>query len=203
MIPVLLKLGRALGEHARRHRDASLEVHEQGLLDAWRQTAPQLLERLVSSATTGLTATARPVQARCPRCQQRRPVQSRRKRQVQTRLGAVHIERPWHHCQPCGHGWSPSDQALGLVAHQQTSAGLARWEALLGAITTFKEAASLLAELAGVQVGAETLRVQADGSAPNWKASSARRWPTSRPRTSHRTGSMTRRRGCWWSRPTG
>jgi hypothetical protein len=162
IIPALLELGRALGEHVRRHRDASLEVHEQGLLDAWRRTAPQLLERLVSSATTGMEAQARPVPARCPRCRQRRPVQSRRQRQVQTRVGSIRVERAWHHCAACGHGWSPSDQALGLVAHQQTSAGLARWEALLGAITTFKEAARLLAELAGVQVGAETLRVQAE-----------------------------------------
>jgi hypothetical protein len=117
---------------------------------------------MLTSATGGLNATARAVQARCPGCQQRRPVQSRRTRQLQTRLGAIRIERPWHHCRGCGHGWSPSDQALGLAAYQQTSSGLARWEAQLGAITTFSEAAMLLAELAGVQVGTETLRVQAE-----------------------------------------
>jgi hypothetical protein len=162
MIPALLDLGRALGEHVRKHRDASLEVHEQGLLDAVRQVAPPLLEALVSRATSGLAADGRPVRARCPSCQQRRPAQSRRKRQLQTRVGAISVERPWHHCQPCGHGWSPSDQALGLAAYQQTSSGLARWEALLGAITTFGEASMLLAEFAGVHVGTETLRVQAE-----------------------------------------
>jgi hypothetical protein len=162
MVAVLLELGRALGEHARAHRDARLEVHEHGVLEAWRRVAPRLLAAVVSRATNGLAVGARPVQARCARCQQRRPVQSRRKRQVQTRLGPIQLERPWHHCTRCGHGWSPSDQALGLAAYQQTSAGLARWEAVLGAITTFSEAASLLAELAGVQVGTETLRVQAE-----------------------------------------
>ena len=49
-----------------------------------------------------------------------------------------------------------------MAPYQQTSAGLARWEAALGAITTFREAARLLADLAGVQVGSETLRTQAE-----------------------------------------
>jgi hypothetical protein len=39
---------------------------------------------------------------------------------------------------------------------------LARWQATLGAITTFREAARLLDELAGVQVGSETLRTHAE-----------------------------------------
>jgi hypothetical protein len=85
---MLLALGRALGEHVREHRDASLEVHEQGVLDALRLVAPRLLETMVIRATSGMDASTRPVQARCPTCQQRRPVQSRRTRQVQTRVGS-------------------------------------------------------------------------------------------------------------------
>jgi hypothetical protein len=77
-------------------------------------------------------------------------------------VGPIQIERPWHHCTACGHGWSPSDQALELSAYQQTSRGLAQWEARLGALTTFQEAAQLLAELTGVHVGTETLRSQAE-----------------------------------------
>jgi hypothetical protein len=49
-----------------------------------------------------------------------------------------------------------------LAPYQQTSTGLTRWEAALGAITTFREAAQLLAELAGIEVGRETLRTQAE-----------------------------------------
>jgi len=49
-----------------------------------------------------------------------------------------------------------------LAPYQQTSDGLAEWEAALGAITTFREAAKLLADLAGVHVGSETLRSQAE-----------------------------------------
>ena len=59
-------------------------------------------------------------------------------------------------------GVHPPDQALRLAPYQQTSDGLARWEAALGAMTTFREAARLLADLAGVQVGSETLRSQAE-----------------------------------------
>src|SRR5213078_3444696 len=52
--------------------------------------------------------------------------------------------------------------ALGVAGYQQTSTGLARWQAVLGAVTTFREAAWLLGELAGVHVGSETLRTQAE-----------------------------------------
>jgi hypothetical protein len=162
MIPVLLALGRALNAHARAHRDARLEVHEQGVLDAWRAVAPQLLAAVVQHATTGLESRARAVRAACPWCQQRQPVHSRRRRQVQTRLGPIGFERPWHQCPSCRRGWSPSDTALGVDAAQQTSVGLARWEARLGAVTTFREAQALLADLAGVEVGVETLRTQTE-----------------------------------------
>jgi hypothetical protein len=162
MLPALLELGRALQVHARAHPDAPLDVQEQGVLDAWRRLAPRFLEAVLRRATSGLDPQARAARARCPRCQQRQPVHARRTRQVQTRLGPIRLERPWHHCGACGHGWSPSDQALGLVPHQQTSAGLARWEAQLGAVTTFREATTLLADLAGVDVGIETLRTHAE-----------------------------------------
>ncbi|GAC1655263.1 MAG: hypothetical protein NVS4B6_31680 [Mycobacterium sp.] len=39
---------------------------------------------------------------------------------------------------------------------------MARWQAALGAVTTFREAARLLGDLAGVEVGSETLRTQAE-----------------------------------------
>jgi hypothetical protein len=162
IVQPLVELGRAMLRHARSHRDHSLAEHEQGVLSAWRALAPALLEAVLQLATTGLESNAQPRAARCPGCQQRQGVQSRRTRQVQTRLGPIRLQRWWHHCWACAHGWSPPDQALGLAPHQQTSAGLARWEATLGAITTFREAAKLLAELAGVQVGSETLRTQAE-----------------------------------------
>jgi hypothetical protein len=162
IVQPLVQVGRALVQHTRAHRDDSLAEHEDGVLAAWRAAAPMLLEAVVQLATTGLEANARPIAARCPRCQQRRGVHSRRTRQVHTRLGPIRLRRWWHHCWACAHGWSPPDQALALAAYQQTSPGLARWEATLGAITTFREATRLLAELAGIEVGSETLRTQAE-----------------------------------------
>jgi hypothetical protein len=162
IVQPLAQLGSALLEHVRAHRDRTLGEHEDGVLAAWRTMAPALLEAVLQLATTGLEHNARPIAARCPRCQQRRGVQSLRKRGVQTRLGPIGVQRWWHHCWRCGHGWSPPDQALRLAPYQQTSDGLACWEAALGAITTFREAAKLLADLAGVEVGSETLRTQAE-----------------------------------------
>ncbi len=162
IVQPLAQLGRSLLKHAQTHRDHSLDDHEEGVLEAWRTAAPVLLEAVLRLATTGLESKARPSAARCTSCQQRRGVQSRRARQVQTRLGPIRLQRWWHHCWRCARGWSPPDQALGLAPHQQTSDGLAHWEATLGAITTFREAAKLLADFAGVHVGSETLRTQAE-----------------------------------------
>ena len=162
IVQPLARLGTALHAHAQAHRDHSLAEHEEGVLGAWRAAAPALLEAVLQLATTGLENNTRPVTARCPHCQQRRGVQSQRKRGVHTRLGPIRLQRWWHHCWRCGHGWSPPDQALELAPYQQTSTGLARWQAALGAITTFREAARLLDELAGVQVGSETLRTHAE-----------------------------------------
>jgi len=95
IVQPLLQLGSALHRHARAQRDHSLAEHEQGVL--------------LRLATTGLEHTARPIAARCPRCQQRRGVQSRRTRHLQTRLGPIRMERWWHHCWACRRGWSPPD----------------------------------------------------------------------------------------------
>jgi hypothetical protein len=162
IVQPLLQLGRALLTHARAYRDTSLAQHEDGVLTAWRRVAPLVLEGVLQLATTGLEQTARPLASRCPGCEQRRGVQSQRKRQLQTRLGPIRLKRWWHHCWKCGHGWSPPDQALGVAAYQQTSPGRARWQAALGAVTMFREAARLLADLAGVEVGSETLRTHAE-----------------------------------------
>jgi hypothetical protein len=69
---------------------------------------------------------------------------------------------------------------LGLAQYQQTSTGLARWQAALGAATTFREAARLLADLAGVQVGSETLRTRAEQIGTELEASTGPAWRTSK-----------------------
>jgi hypothetical protein len=80
IVQPIARLGAALHEHAPTHRDHSLAEHEQGVLSAWRAVAPGVLEAVLQLATTGLKQQARPVAGRCPRCRQRRRVQSRRTR---------------------------------------------------------------------------------------------------------------------------
>jgi hypothetical protein len=199
IVQPLMQLGRVLVTHARAHRDSGLDQHEQGMLAAWRGAAPALLEAVLQMATSGLQDNARPIAARCPGCQQRRSVQSPRGRQVQTRLGPIRLRRWWHHCWACARGWSPPDQAL---PYQHTSTGLARWRAALGAVTTFREAAKLLAELAGVQVGSETLRTQAERIGTEFEGQQ-RTARTSKKRTNRQPTSMRRRPACWWLKRTG
>ena len=90
IVQPLAQLGSALLEHVRTHRDRGLAEHEGGVLAAWRAVAPALVEAVLRLATTGLETHARPIAARCPRCQQRRGVQSVRKhgsRHAWVRLG--------------------------------------------------------------------------------------------------------------------
>jgi hypothetical protein len=115
IVQPLARLGSTLHEQVRAHRDHSLAEREESVLAAWRAVALALLEAVLQLATTGLEHNARRSAARCPRCQQRRGVQSRRKRGVQTRVGPIQLQRWWHHCWRCGHGWSPPDQALELA----------------------------------------------------------------------------------------
>src|SRR5438034_7362009 len=64
-----------LGAHIRAHREASLEVHEQGVLDAWRAEAAAVLTRVVTAAPTGANRHACPPRSACPRCGAGRPAQ--------------------------------------------------------------------------------------------------------------------------------
>src|SRR6266542_4964687 len=92
-------------------------------------------------------------------------VRRRRKpRTMNSRCGTVHIPRVRLTCRGCGHGWLPLQSALGFDAKQRTSGGLQHWEALVGGLTIFAEAAQLLETLAGVQVGTETLRTHAEAA---------------------------------------
>ena len=161
IVPAVRQFAHRLTQHIRTHRDASLEAHEQGVLDAWRASAPAVLAGTLRASTTGLSPTVRPLRAPCPSCGAARPFRDERPRTQQTRLGPIAWQRPWYHCRACRGGWSPTDQMLGLGASERARAGVRRWAAELGAAHTFAEAQALLAELTGVHVGEETLRTHA------------------------------------------
>jgi hypothetical protein len=156
MLARATELVNALATWTHDHPDADLDGREAVVLEQGRALLRDLLA-LVAAA-------AGPRSPACPRCGVRsvRPVRRRRPRVVQTRCGLVRLPRPLLTCRGCGASWRPLDGVLRLAPKQRTSAGLQRWEAWLGGLTAFAEAATLLGELTGVAVGTETLRTHAE-----------------------------------------
>jgi Bacterial regulatory proteins, luxR family len=118
------------------------------------------------------SCTWRPVDLSRTRDRWRRGAQAVSSAVACNRAGRVKCRRGWVRFGCSGGGGTTAGRVRAAGArptrrsawrpYQQTSDGLARWEAALGALTTFREAAKLLAELAGVQVGSESLRTQAE-----------------------------------------
>lgn len=162
IVPAVHRLVQRLANHVRTHRDRSLAEHEQGVLEAWRAEAGAVLSALIGCTTTGADERQRPPRRLCPRCSQGCRAERWRPRQVRTGVGEMAFRRTVYACPRCHHRWAAADQTLGLAPRQQRSARVAAWEAQLGALTTFREASALLADLAGLTVGSETLRTHAE-----------------------------------------
>jgi hypothetical protein len=138
---------------------ADFDAREERVLNVGRELLGTWLGQLASAAG--------PRSAACPKCgvHSLNAVRRRRKpRTLNSRCGTVHIPRVRLACRGCGHSWLPLQSVLGLSAKQRTSGSLQHWEALLGGLTTFAEAAQLLETLAGVDVGIETLRTHAEAA---------------------------------------
>ena len=101
ILPAVDAFANGLAAHLRNHRDTSLEVHEQGALDAWRAEAGAVLTGVVTAATTG----ADPRRAAITECLSTlwrcRPAQRWRRRSVETRLGGLTFTRTRYRCAPC------------------------------------------------------------------------------------------------------
>jgi hypothetical protein len=101
----------------------------------------------------------------CPAGHQARFV-SYRAKTIATVLGPVQVRRAYYHCARCRHGVVPRDDELG-VAGASASPGLRKMLARAGAAAPFTQAAGLLAELAGLELGAKRVEraAEADGAA--------------------------------------
>jgi hypothetical protein len=144
-------------------------AHDQPLaeFDAREERVLKVGRELLATWLGQLASAAGPRSPACPRCgvHSLNSVRRRRKpRTVNSRCGTVHVPRVRLTCRGCGHSWLPLQSVLGLAVKQRTSGGLQHWEALLGGLTTFAEAAQLLETLAGVDVGIETLRTHAEAA---------------------------------------
>jgi hypothetical protein len=135
--------------------------------DAREEHVLKVGRRLLATWLGNLASTAGPRSPACPKCgvHSLNAVRRRRKpRMVNSRCGNVQIPRVRLTCRGCTHSWLPLNSVLGIAAKQRTSGGLQHWEALLGGLTTFAEAAQLLETFTGVDVGIETLRTHAEAA---------------------------------------
>ncbi|MGH2461015.1 MAG: ISKra4 family transposase [Chloroflexota bacterium] len=144
------------------HPDPSLATIEQQVMAQVRAVLPTLLAAVVGLTTRSLASHRAPSRLPCPGCGTPVRVQSWRSRQVQTTCGPLAIERPWYTCRGCQHGWSPTDQTLEVAPHHRLSVGVHAQVARLGATTTFREAADLLAFLTGTPLSPETVRAHTE-----------------------------------------
>jgi len=164
MVARLTQVGTDLVAWAQRHPEATLAAQEAFVLELLRGVAPDLLTALLPLAVRELRLPAAGQRQACPGCGASWGVQEWRERLVRTRCGAVRYERPWYWCRRCQGGWAPADQVLDVARSQRVSAGLSQWLVSLGAVTDFREAAGLLAELTGVEVAPETVRQHTEGA---------------------------------------
>jgi hypothetical protein len=157
-------LARELSAWSRAHHGATLAEHEQGVLQIGRRFLGAALGAVVRQAQGLNQPATRRLREACPGCGQRRqPHDPARARQVLTVCGAVHLERPYDYCPACRRGWIPVDERLGLGRRAALSVGASGWAAKAGAGLPFRAAAALLEDLAGVAIGAETVRAHAEG----------------------------------------
>jgi len=90
---------------------------EQGATDLWtmeekveqvgRAVQGRLVETLVESQQRGLSVTEM-----CPRCGRRLEYWGERRRDLETSVGPINLNRPNYYCRPCQVGFFPSGQRV-------------------------------------------------------------------------------------------
>jgi hypothetical protein len=120
---------------------------------AARRQALRLAARALEQRLNADTSDYQGPQLACACGQSARYIERRVKSFVSV-LGAIRLERAYYHCQACGQGFCPRDQALGL-AWSSLTPGVMRMTASAAALVSFEESSGLLHELAGVEVSAK------------------------------------------------
>ena len=127
IVPAVNAFAQRLSSHIRSHREASLEVHEAGVLAAWRAEGGAVLAGVVSAATTGADPMARPPRSACPQCGRGRAAERWRRRTVETQLGGLTFTRTRYRC-----GVSSALERGRSDARAQAAATHQRWVGSLG-----------------------------------------------------------------------
>jgi hypothetical protein len=164
IVACLLGLAKRVEAWAEAHPDAPLAEQEWAVLGLVRASLPGLLEAVLLGCTPALSEPGLGARAACPGCGKRRRPHGRRARTVLTVCGAVTFARAYYYCRGCAQGWAPADGALGLLPSQRLSERVREWAVWLGAVTVFREAQTWLGQLTGLELGAETIRGQAEAA---------------------------------------
>jgi hypothetical protein len=108
------------------------------------------------------TASAPRIVGPCPHCRAagQEAIVRQRSRDLLTRCGSITLRRAYRTCRRCGHAYAPLDAALGLAPSVRMSEAARALVVRHGVRLPFREAATFLAESAGLVLGAETVRSQ-------------------------------------------
>ncbi len=116
-----------------------------------------MVGRAVEQRLNAGHSAADPRHARC-RCGPFARYAGRREQTFASVLGPLRLERAYFHGAARGHGFCPRDRQLGLE-NTSLSPAVTRMVAAVGAMVSFEEGSQLLAELAGITVGAKLAAV--------------------------------------------
>lgn len=88
----------------------------------------------------------------CPKCHQQTKAKSEKvKRDIDTLVGPVTLYRPYFYCKPCGFGFYPLDNALGL-SNRKIQSDIQELEAWLAAEMPYETSVEALERCAGIKV---------------------------------------------------
>jgi hypothetical protein len=88
----------------------------------------------------------------CPDCGRQTKAKSEKvKRDIDTLVGPVTLYRPYFYCRPCGSGFYPLDNALGL-SHRKVQPDIQELEAWLAAEMPYETASEALERCAGIKL---------------------------------------------------
>lgn len=88
----------------------------------------------------------------CPNCNRQTKAKSEKvKRDIDTLIGPVTLYRPYFYCKPCGFGFYPLDNALGL-SNRKIQSDIQELEAWLAAEMPYETASETLERCAGVKL---------------------------------------------------
>jgi hypothetical protein len=105
LVPAVTALAQRLSSHIRSHRDASLEVHEQGVLEAWRAEGAAVLGRRGDCGDDGRGPRGTRTTQCVPALRSWPSSRSWHQRTVETQLGGLTFMRTRYRCGACHQRW--------------------------------------------------------------------------------------------------